>query len=555
MGFDQFPKVDRYSENENESNNYFNLHFSQKNGFLASKPVDKGCDFVVELIHRGASTNWRFSVQLKSIEDPTFIKTQTLLSYPFEVSRLRYLLEAVPPVSLILLYWPDRNALYYDFAEVIYKGILDRHDGNMAWKEQDKVNIHIPLSNIVDESNLSYIHSKILTQHQNSTDRSPSLYPNTTKYIHTSAIDSKQESDAITADLLKSHGLQMYFRNEIPKLTELIDQINLKFLREDSRLSIVAGLTYMAIGLYVDASFFIEKALNNGSITPEDKEHADWVKLYLDQSLGKISLQEYNNRVKQDLQKLLANDISGRLKYKLSLARNEIELLTPNGMNAYFEMINGYFVTEHEITAANLPTEIMISHRLQNVTNLGVLWIKSDYFLRSSFTQERKKNNEIDPILIREFESLAGKLTITVEQSFAHLKPIARNFVHNIMLAHCYESQVSIWLMLQLNALKFPIKRFEFHNEDHKNNLSLHIHCAKEALEIFTDRHFYLSAYNMSLMLLELFEFAVHSEIPVNLDKVDILSQAEALRQKLNLGPWELQLKALIEAHKSSHSE
>jgi hypothetical protein len=58
MSFDNHRQVDRFSENEDESNNYFRLHFSERNGFLVSKPEkDKGCDFMVELILEGRSTN------------------------------------------------------------------------------------------------------------------------------------------------------------------------------------------------------------------------------------------------------------------------------------------------------------------------------------------------------------------------------------------------------------------------------------------------------------------------------------------------------------------
>lgn len=44
MSFENFPKVDRYSENE--SNSQFRMLFSQKNGFLVTKPEDKGTDFI-----------------------------------------------------------------------------------------------------------------------------------------------------------------------------------------------------------------------------------------------------------------------------------------------------------------------------------------------------------------------------------------------------------------------------------------------------------------------------------------------------------------------------
>jgi hypothetical protein len=557
MNFDKFPEVDRYSENEDESNSYFRLHFSERNGFLPSRPEkDKGSDFIVELIHNRMSTNWRFPVQLKSIDDPHLIENETIISYSFDVSRLRYMLESIPPVGLIILYLPQKKTLYYDYAEAIYTRLLERRDGNLAWKSQEKVNIHIPVSNVVDSSSLTQIHQEILTRHQNSHDRSPALYLTTPHAIPASDTAQQEETATEAFELLKTKGLEMYYSNEIPALIKLVDQIQLKVLREDAHLALLAGITNWAVGKPVDATFFLEKALNNPSITAEDHAHAAWTKRYLDQYLGKISLKEYNKQIKALLLEVPTADEEQRLKYELCIARNEIDLLGPSDMVAIFDLPNQFKSFNHRISVANLSADVMVGYYLQNVTNLGGLLIKFDSMFRRKLTWDKKNGKDIDLLLIAEKDSLVLTLTQEVEHTFAHLKPLARNFVHDIRLSQCFESQVSIWLEMNLNALLYPLKKFDFHSADHKKNLALHTRFAKEALASFLAHHFYMNAYNMTLMLLELSEFATHSDLALDLDQAATHQQADWLQQTLEAGPRQLQTKKLIEAYyATSHSQ
>lgn len=550
MSFDKFPEVDRYSENEDESNSYFRLHFSEKNGFLPSKPEkDKGCDFLVELIHNCMSTNWRFSVQLKSIDSPDFIEKDMLISYSFDVSRLRYMLESIPPVGLIIFYWPKNKTLYYDYAEAIYNRLLEKRDGNMAWKSQKSVSIHVPVSNVVDHSSLIKIHQDILTRHQNSRDRSPSLYPTAIDSTVTLNTSQKHEPFTDRVELLKNKGLEMFYNNEIPTLSKLVDEIQLKILREDSHLSLLAGITNWSIGKPVDASFWLEKALNNPVINVDDREHAAWTKLYLDSFLGKISLQEYSRRLQTQLREVSADDEEQRLKYELAIARNEIDLLAPNDMIAIFELPNQFLRFNYRISIAKLSAAAMVGYYLQNVTNLGLVLIKFDAFFRRHITLLIKNGKDIDPGLMDEKDSLMLKLTNEVEYTFACIKPLARNFVHSIRLAQCFESQVSIWLEMKLNALKYPINKFDFHAAEHKRNLTLYTSFAKEALQTFMNHYHYLNAYNIILMLLELNEFATHSDVKLDLD-TDLTNQlADWLQQQLEVGPRKLWTKELIEAY------
>lgn len=552
MSFDQLPIVDRYSENEDESNNHFRLHFCQRNGFLTSKPEDKGCDFIVELINKGQSTNWRFPIQLKSIDAPTFIEKGTTISYSFEVSRLRYMLEPVPPVGLIMLYWPKTHTLYYDYAEDIYRRLLEKREGNMAWQSKENVNIHIPTTNVVNSVSLSKIHSQMIMRHQNSGDRSPSLYPNATA-ISESATQPESQPAKGFEELLKNEGLKMFYNNEIPKLGQLLGKTHLEIVRENSQLSLLAGITYWQMGLPVDASFFLDKTVNNQSITAEDHEHAMWMKLLVDKYLGKIGLREYNEKVKYLLSQVSREDEVRRIRYELCIATNELQLLGLTDTIAIFALPNYFASLNDRIGAAKFPNDQMVGHYLQNVSNLGILLIKAVSFFQWKITQDKNNGQTIDTLLIAEMDSFRSRLTHDIELTYAKIKPLALNFVHDTKLAEYFETQVSFWLMIDINTLRFPIKTFDFHDADHKRRLILHTSLAKEALQIYFKHQFYRNAYNTSLMLLELNDFGSYSDLNLEIEVQAIREQAEWMRKKIGLLPFQLQVKTIIEAYKAGY--
>lgn len=267
--------------------------------------------------------------------------------------------------------------------------------------------------------------------------------------------------------------------------------------------------------------------------------------------MGKISIQEYNYRVECLLKALPADDNNRRLKYELCIARNEIDLLGPANMAAIFDLANQLFEFNNRISTTFLPTKEKIQFYLENVTNLGLLLIKSDSIFRWKIGKDKKDGLNIEPELIAELDAFMLGLTNEVEGVLPWIKPLARNFVHDIMLAQCFESQVCILLMLGMNALQYPIKKFNFHDNHHRSRLILHTSFAKEALEVFWDHQFYRNAYNVTLMLLELNDFAAHSGVILDLNENTICEKADWLQQKLGVGPRQLQVKALIEAYES----
>lgn len=554
MSFDKFPIVDRYSENEDESNAYFRLNFSQRNGFLVSKPEDKGCDFVIELIRANTSTNWRFPVQVKSIEEPSFIENGSFISYSFSVSRLRYMLETVPPVGLIVLYWPKSNTLYYDYAESLYARLLEKRDGNMSWKSNEEVNLHFPAVQIIDNSSITEIHKQILLRFQNSSDRSQLLHPDASNLTVVDKTEKLPIPDATAEEILLNEGFELYYDHEIPRLSLLIDLIPVKTLRENARLSLLAGITFMKLGMLVDASFFIEKAIRNSSVTEEDLNHAMWVKNYLDRQLGKISNLAYKEIVEKKLADIPLSDIGNRLRYELCIHGNEIEMLSTFNMRSIFDFSYKFVTFNIRIHNANLPLVANIPLYLENATAHGLLTVKADYFFRIKTRLDRKNGTTIDNELMEGFKEFVHQMGIDVEYVFPRLKPPARNFANNILLAYCLESQVLFRLLMDHNALRLPIEKFDFQSATFIEKLKDSVLLGVEALEIFLQHNFYANAYNVALMLMELSEFAQYAQVNIDLDMGDLQQKVAFIQQKSDYAKPAIRTLMLIEEHNKHFS-
>lgn len=451
-------------------------------------------------------------------------------------------------MAIILLYWPNAKAFFYDFAENIYTRLLEKRDGNMTWKTKDMVNIHIPRSNVINDQSLGLIHNAMILRYQNSSDRSPSLYPQPSQPL--SSESRQPTSMKAPEEVLRTKGLEMFYNNDLPMLKQLLDEVQMKHLREDSHLSLIAGISYWAMGMPVDASFFLKKALDNPTITPDDHAHALWTKLYLDNLLGKTNVQQYNQQIRELLQDVSASDEARCLNYELAIARNEIDLLGSGKLINLFDLANQFWTFNDRISQANLSTRIKINYYLQNITNLGALAIYTDSFFRRRFVFSKNNGEVIDPGLMLEFDSLMVKLTDQMDRVFPWIKPLARNFVSSVMVAQCFEAQVSVWLHLDLNALRLPLKEFDFLAKDHIRRICLHTEFAKEAQHIFWEHNMYLSAHNMTLMLMELAEFATHSNLIVDVDIDATRKQADWLTQKLGIGQWGLQARTVIEDYR-----
>src|SRR5690606_38606126 len=116
------------------------------------------CDFDVELIlqHENASS-WKFPIQLKSVQTITLVNKDEFISYSFETSRLGYLMRRIPSMGIVVLYSIEQNECFYEYADKVYSRLMEERDSD-EWKKNDKVNIHIPYTNVLSKKTAIDIH-------------------------------------------------------------------------------------------------------------------------------------------------------------------------------------------------------------------------------------------------------------------------------------------------------------------------------------------------------------------------------------------------------------
>ncbi|MCK7559480.1 hypothetical protein MKQ70_32720 [Chitinophaga sedimenti] len=280
----------------------------------------------------------------------------------------------------------------------------------------------------------------------------------------------------------------------------------------------------------------------------EDREYVEWAKMFLDHSLGKTSVQEFNEKVKNWWDHLPFKNESGRLKVELSIARNEIEMLGPANMIGFFDLANRYYLLNDQIRTAQLDGSARIQYYLENVTNHGLLATKFDSIFRVVIGNQKMEGN-VDNNLVQEYFSLRQRLVSDVDHVFPWIKPIARNFVHKVMLAKCLESQVSFHLHMDVNAIKYPITEFDFYSESYRQKVKLHVDFGLEAFQIFWEHQIYKNALNTLLIVLELNELAKYINVELDLDVVALMEKADWLVNRLEVEPKKLCVPGFLELY------
>lgn len=199
MAFNDNPKIDRYSVNEENSKLHVRNFLKQETGFICREDVpDKGCDLRVEIIENdNEAANWVFAVQIKSTENISFVDKGKYVSYSFETSRLGYLCRGLPAMGYVIIYSVKDEKSYFDHAANIYRRIMEERE-NVDWMNNNDVSIHIPVENVLNKESAITIHEFIKGIFKNSTLLQNSYGP---KYnIPSVPLDDRHEFDLNNPD-------------------------------------------------------------------------------------------------------------------------------------------------------------------------------------------------------------------------------------------------------------------------------------------------------------------------------------------------------------------
>jgi len=373
MSFNDLPIVDRFAQNSDLAEKQLESCLNMQAGFICRPDVpDKSCDYDIELILEGKNaSNWRFALQLKSIEKRLTVNEKGFVAYPFETSRLGYLLRRQPAMGIIVIYDIDKKLLYFDFADKIYTRLLDERD-NEDWKKNETVSIHIPANNILNEQSRKDVHT-IFTRRF---DRAAQMQLSHGEKYDLPAINLTGEytydfnNIEHVKKLLKESGLWLLGGHDLQMIFDLIVRVPNLEICANKDLLMIAAIAYGETGKHTDSSFYISKLFKRSDLTVADRQMIEFARLKNDLALGNIDEIAFIKTARDMLER--CNDARNQVCFEINITFFEmlaIKPLTPVPVH----LIKSVESVSEKVNL--LPENGIVNHLLQlwNADNFNIL--------------------------------------------------------------------------------------------------------------------------------------------------------------------------------------
>ncbi|NII26114.1 DUF4365 domain-containing protein [Pseudoflavitalea sp. X16] len=555
MSFYDRPLIDTAAENSERSVNALRQHFQAANGFIAREDIpDKGCDFMMEIIAKKQSTNWRFPVQLKSIENPVTIQEGRYISYPFELSRLKYLLDYKPVVGLIVFYAVREDKFYFEYAEKIYYRLKDLHPDD-AWQQQDKANIHIPIENELTTHARQRIHGRmmeIFARHHQMYQEQASGYSLPSIEPVQSAVNSKDLPER-AAYTLRHQGMQLFQERKISFLDKLLSQVPNQVVVNNPEIAVIAAMTYCEMGKYIDAEYFLSKSLHKKDLPPFYIQSAAWTKIKNDYLLNKTDRQTYIERTKEFRNTLDPNDRANQILFDIKIITERLQgqsftaSIPPDidktilDLHADINKLNTDEGHKHNLKIMNAENFGLFMHRLTDHHLQKIQWLESKGHPNTTYFKQ--KSIEKITSFGKKFGNIINELVTTAQQmkdQYMEAQAIT------VLTRYTLGSEFAILFTQGING-SIAIDKTGKRLIDQFNNSIL-------AGNHFIKAHQYIKAYCTFCNALEFLSIIRLCHHQLEFSDEELNANVEKLRDMLKLPEYELQAPLLIEQFNTNNA-
>lgn len=418
MSFYDNPKVDDNSKLSEESVLYVKSVFTRRNKFISREEnPDYGVDLDVELLgSKDDPTGNKFAIQIKSSANLKIISKQgeKFISLQFLLSSLGYLSRRKPGYGLIVFYSEPDNNLYFDFVEDIIARISEeKRDEN--WKNQESININLPINNILNKENRIKIYNKFTNRF-----RAHSLMLKTYGKSFNIPVFNNAEDQLSSEEIIQQLGPDLINKQRYDVIAFHLNQIPRTKLLSSLKLIIISALTYSEIGDVIEAKYYLSKIESK-----EDQLQGYDLELYtllkpkikfisgdigfieLKQQLLEIKQSELNplNRISIQIH-LLQLEVADRIDRSIFLEEFEDELIDffdiiskidqderikINLDIQHAESINNYstYLFSRTVVNSRLSVELDLSDRVKNIREIQErylrLILKSNEYLKTAY--------------------------------------------------------------------------------------------------------------------------------------------------------------------------
>ncbi len=529
MGFIDLPKVDKWVENS--ENSVFKLRslLNIQTGFILREDVpDYGCDFDAELIiDEGNASNLRFPIQLKSVEKLSTINNGEYISYSFETSRLGYLMRRIPAQGIVVIYSVERDQCYFEYCDRIYENIMEERQSK-DWFKNEKVNIHIPVENLLDQSTIKTLHQTFKNRFdqaafmQNSMGRKYGL----PSVIATESPEYDFNNPEHVKSFLQNYGMLLLNVHDIHITYSMIEKLPFKEIYGNTDLMLIAAVSFAEMFMHIESKVFTLK-LSKLDLPKSTELILRFVELKNDLALGYLDTDTFV----KELEFLVQTDINSENKITIEINIIHFKLSKKQALEPIpsdiLPRINNVFTEIENLTSSSRQSTFLQLWNCENLSNF-ITAQNSDFLgefaIRESMYGIVEKNERI----------AAAEQIIELEKKFFFLlrninkKAVAK--ADKVLNAHVFSLDIRHYIFSQLTYASFEIPVNIAPGFQEK--LLTRITVAQKAYNAFAELNLPNHEYDILCNLIDLIELADNYQIVTPQDKISLYKTKEAMESR-----------------------
>lgn len=321
MAFNDNPQFDESARASEESVLAVKNWFTLRRGFRCREEnPDNGTDLNIELgdPNRKDFTGSKFPVQIKSNQSIEIVYKDSIpfISYSIKTSRLGYFSRIPPSYGLFVIYDVKSGNIYYDFTEKIIARIDEQRDDD--WKNQDKVKVNIPLTNVLSEETIITIYKTLIFRFEN---LARLIHEQGSNYSIPSNSFKSKNTEWDIFEKFEQIGYLLFNDREFDCMYRYFETTSRHKIINSKSQTLLAFITYCELGRAIEANFYLSKSKRfNNDFDDFEKDLRELYILKLEYILGSIDTDKYADGL-ENLQALTESDIN-----RISICTNIMQL-------------------------------------------------------------------------------------------------------------------------------------------------------------------------------------------------------------------------------------